>query len=155
MHSHSTPPPHSFYIIVGVCFVNLNEFYNTLKNMLFSSSIVNFQLHNTLWCDFSIPCVDTCVEPHQPIPNLVVKRVRGDNTAGVALWKNNLTQGILHAHSLFSTRFCLVNFQFHTPFFPHFIFISKRAEQKRRSILYEFLSFLSRLKKENLKFFSK
>ena len=56
------------------------------------------------------PGVYACVEPHQPIPNLVVKRVRGENTSGEALWKNNLMPGknfccfFLTKHMLF---YCL------------------------------------------------
>ena len=33
------------------------------------------------------------MEPHQPIPNLVVKRVKGDNIEGEALWEDNLMPG--------------------------------------------------------------
>jgi len=33
------------------------------------------------------------VEPHQPIPNLVVKGVRRDNTYGVTRWKDNVMPG--------------------------------------------------------------
>ena len=33
------------------------------------------------------------MDPHQPIPNLVVKRVRGDNTCGEGRWEDNLMPG--------------------------------------------------------------
>lgn len=35
------------------------------------------------------------MDPHQPIPNLVVKRVRGDNTCGEGRWEDNLMPGNL------------------------------------------------------------
>ena len=43
--------------------------------------------------------VYTCMDPHQPIPNLVVKRVRGDNTCGEGRWEDNLMPGNLKTKS--------------------------------------------------------
>lgn len=36
-------------------------------------------------------------EPHQSIPNLVVKRSRSEDTERVAFWENNLMPGIKNA----------------------------------------------------------
>lgn len=39
------------------------------------------------------PGVFASLERHQPIPNLVVKQARSDNTEGVALWEDSLMPG--------------------------------------------------------------
>ena len=46
-----------------------------------------------------LPCIHVVVEPHQPIPNLVVKHYKNDNTWGEALRNDSLMQGTKNSDS--------------------------------------------------------